>query len=368
MIIEGPVDYSSLLKSNEDSDGASVFEYDNDYKLVKEYSLYSDLGELRETKGADGITTSYEYSSNGSYLTAMAVNAPYTHIEDYDGENEPDRIGDYFITTYAYYPLVGKIRETDANGRAVYYVYDQMGRLIATMDNEENIREIYEHNIKNQVVGRLFSALDYSISGRDYYFLKTEPEAYLPDITANDNCNSISFIIRNYNPAFEYKINHGDNSEEIVTSANVEHTYADGGNYTVTMRQMKNGNVVNSDEKAVSITRYPINAEFTYTARIGGSDMQISGINSGDIFEALTIDLNLTKGSGKYDVNWDIESTKGIISDRNEAIDCSGTSTFGVGIEDDYSLTCTISDGVQTVTHTWTFTIEYEPGSGGGGL
>ena len=367
MIMEGPVDYASLIKSDIDSDGASVFEYDSDYELVKEYSLYSDLGELRETKGADGITTSYEYSANGSYLTAMAVNAPYTHIEDYNGTDEPDRTGDHFVTTYAYYPLVGKTRETDANARSVYYVYDKMGRLVATMDHEENIREIYERNVKNQEVHRWFSTLTNSF-GTHTHFLKTEPEAYLPAITVNNNCNSISFNIINYNPAFEYKMNYGHpgaDSEEIVTSANVEHTYPDGGNYTVTMHEMKNGHVVNSDEKAVSITRYPIDADFTYTARIGGVNTQISGINQGDIFEALTIGLNLTKGSGKYDVNWDIESTGGVISDRNDTINCTGTSTFVINMEGDYTLTCTITDGVNTpLTYSWTFTIDF----GGGGL
>ena len=363
MIIEGPVDYASVTKSGL----SSVFEYDSDYELVKEYSLYSDLGELRQTKGADGITTSYEYSANGSYLTAMAVNAPYTHIEDYNGTDEPDRTGDYFVTTYAYYPLVGKTRETDANARSVYYVYDKMGRLVATMDHEENIREIYERNVKNQEVHRWFSTLTDRF-GTHTHFLRTEPEAYLPDITVHNNCNSISFNIINYNPAFEYKMNYGHpgpDSEEIVTSANVEHTYPDGGNYMITMHEMKNGHVVNSDEKAVSITRYPIQADFTYTEGVGGSGTQLPGITPGASYKALTIDLNLTKGSGKYDVNWDIESTKGIISDRNDVIDCSGTSTFVVGIEDDYSLTCTISDGVQTVIHTWTFTIDFSAGGGG---
>jgi len=49
-------------------------------------------------------------------------------------------------TTYA--PLIGKTSECDASGRVVYYLYDDLGRLIKVSDDQRNVIRTYEYNYK----------------------------------------------------------------------------------------------------------------------------------------------------------------------------------------------------------------------------
>ncbi len=53
------------------------------------------------------------------------------------------------IKTYTYSPGVGVISESDHNGNTVYWEYDNFGRITRILDNDRQVLESYEYNIKN---------------------------------------------------------------------------------------------------------------------------------------------------------------------------------------------------------------------------
>ncbi len=53
------------------------------------------------------------------------------------------------MSTTLYDPARGKIMECDINNRIVYYQYDGLGRLVATLDDHKNIIKTYEYHFKN---------------------------------------------------------------------------------------------------------------------------------------------------------------------------------------------------------------------------
>lgn len=52
------------------------------------------------------------------------------------------------MTTYTYFPGIGKTSETDTNGMTTYYEYDRFGRLIRISDNNRNPLKAYSYQIK----------------------------------------------------------------------------------------------------------------------------------------------------------------------------------------------------------------------------
>jgi YD repeat protein len=57
---------------------------------------------------------------------------------------------DAFMTTYTWLPGVGKTIETDANGKSIYYEYDEFGRQVRILDNDKNPVKSYEYHMGNQ--------------------------------------------------------------------------------------------------------------------------------------------------------------------------------------------------------------------------
>lgn len=52
-----------------------------------------------------------------------------------------------FITTADYVPGIGKISESDQNGKTSYYHYDEFGRLVRLLDDEGNVLNEYDYYI-----------------------------------------------------------------------------------------------------------------------------------------------------------------------------------------------------------------------------
>ncbi|MEL6652136.1 MAG: RHS repeat domain-containing protein, partial [Bacteroidota bacterium] len=53
------------------------------------------------------------------------------------------------MTTSCYDELYRMHTQTDANGRSLYYEYDESGRLLLTRDQDGNIIQTYEYHYKN---------------------------------------------------------------------------------------------------------------------------------------------------------------------------------------------------------------------------
>ena len=354
-ILEGPIDSTTLAESRlvPQDPGYAFFTFDNgDYKLVNTYNLYNEKGQLAESKGVDGVITSYKRSRFGNYLIAKGINTPYSVIENYTGSSEPARTGERFITTYAYKPLAGIKRVTDARGMNTYSIYDTDGSLIAVKDHDKNIREYYDFNI---VHGSGERKVDETTDpDGNTYFLDMDPEAGLI-LTYNEYCHSVDVGIMNFNPAFQYQVDYGDGTVEMVNTNNTEHYYPDEHKYTVIVKVMKNGFTIQTVTGNVSnIERKPLQKLFTYTDF--AMDQTYPDISNAT-FVNLQIDLRLSQGNGTYDVTWAVtdQSTGTTETTEDPGVLCHGYSGLTLTTDGTYNITCTIDDGDETgpVSVTW---------------
>jgi hypothetical protein len=53
------------------------------------------------------------------------------------------------MSTYTYIPLVGMASKCDSKNDITYYVYDNVGRLIQVLDQNQNVVKQYQYNYSN---------------------------------------------------------------------------------------------------------------------------------------------------------------------------------------------------------------------------
>lgn len=245
LIMEGPIPETSFTPSYM---GTEFMFHSAKYKTVNDYCTYSDNGELLEVIGADGIKTAFKWTGICNYMLAKAVNGSSSLISDYDGTTEDIRDNDAMITTYGYKILAGPKRVTGPRGRSNYYVYEKEGALVAFISHDMDIREVYASNAINS---ENVNYIDVStVPGESPYFLTESPECYITFKNGIDESTDI--YIDPINPAFEYYINYEDEDpplpgEELweqVTSSPVNHTFTQSESGKVTIRVMREGQVV----------------------------------------------------------------------------------------------------------------------------
>lgn len=125
--IKQPVSPTDYKPAYVNSQGAFVV----DAKMKKVHSFNSfdpATFRLMSQTSQDGITESYQWAHNGSYVSQLAVNPGPTEHK----------------TAYTYNPLVGMTSSTDPNGIVASYGYDPNGKLVrAYRENELQTRYFY---------------------------------------------------------------------------------------------------------------------------------------------------------------------------------------------------------------------------------
>lgn len=130
-----------------------------------EINQYDNKGNILETKGKDGIFTSYIWGYNSQYLTAKVVNAQYVTVSglinqsflDYAvGGSDDDAVRNHltallnipaaYPTIYTYKRLTGITSEMDYRGRKTYYDYNGLNQLIQVRDHENKVLKTFCYN------------------------------------------------------------------------------------------------------------------------------------------------------------------------------------------------------------------------------
>lgn len=138
---------------------------------------YDDMGNVRETKSKNGISTvtiwgyyktqpiavivgpTYAQIQNLSVITA-AINASNQDndnpanepalIQALDNLRKDNALKDYQITTYTYDPLIGVTSATSPLGIREINIYDNANRLLKVTDMSGKILKEFKYNYKNQ--------------------------------------------------------------------------------------------------------------------------------------------------------------------------------------------------------------------------
>lgn len=159
--------------------------YPHEIKFQEALEIKHDVyGNIVETKGLDGIPTSYIWSYDNQYIAAKIVNASHSEVDtalakrgisvstnmfrtlsfigetdEKDLESLRESLPKAQIYTYLYQPLTGAmIKATDPSGKATYYEYDSLSRLSRVYFKEktstggyvERTIESYKYNLTNK--------------------------------------------------------------------------------------------------------------------------------------------------------------------------------------------------------------------------
>lgn len=124
-------------------------------------------GNILDQRLADNVTEAYVWGYKSNYPVAKIVGKSYADAISQSGINVNvvlNESGQYtneqiktelnklrtltgcLVTTYTFNPLVGVTSETSPNGRAIYYEYDDFGRLSIIRDQDNNILKTMKYN------------------------------------------------------------------------------------------------------------------------------------------------------------------------------------------------------------------------------
>lgn len=131
-----------------------------------EFSSYDFWGNPQEIEDASGKSTVYIWGYNGSYPIAKIENATLLDVStalglsgmgsvNFDESDMPalnslrTLLPEALVTTLEYTPGIGVTRVTDTKGDFVTYVYDGMGRLVQTVNAQNEIVSDNIYHFKN---------------------------------------------------------------------------------------------------------------------------------------------------------------------------------------------------------------------------
>lgn len=150
------------------SKDASLGAPSSNYVVQNQYEKFDSRGNFLQLKTADGVTNSYLWGYNSEYPVAEIKNASYEQVKSVLGVTASTinlgtgglsqtqistirtSLPNAILTTYSYYPLIGRASTTDANGITTYYEYDTLNRLKAIKDKDGNVIKAFSYNYKTQ--------------------------------------------------------------------------------------------------------------------------------------------------------------------------------------------------------------------------
>lgn len=134
------------------------------------FTDYDEVGNIRQYTAKDGVVTSFVWGYNKQYPVAKIVGKTYSEAlqsgidlavinNSFTSDaamrqelNKLRSLGSALVTTYTYKPLVGVTSETDANGKTLYYEYDNFNRLSFIRDYAFNILKKFCYKYDGQPV------------------------------------------------------------------------------------------------------------------------------------------------------------------------------------------------------------------------
>ncbi len=151
----------------ESSNGTS---FGNAFVPRLEFTKYDNYGNLTEYVNAAGVPTTIIWGYDGNYPVAEIKNAFYddvsvlidesvlnnpaddaTVISILNGARQHESMKDALFTIMTHKRNIGMSSQTGPNGLTTYYIYDNIGRLLAIKDHEQNVLKAFDYGYKHNV-------------------------------------------------------------------------------------------------------------------------------------------------------------------------------------------------------------------------
>ena len=293
-----------LVKTTNDAQISTYFEYDNDHNITEMYvmdeneeheeynvkkpvarQVYNEDGRLVSTIDASGKKTKYEHNIDGreEAITDRRGNTTvfyYNDRGDVIRTENPDSEKNG-IKTYSYDELGNKLTETDELGRTTTYTYSNYD--LTSVTNALNKKLEYGYDTKSRIIsikeaGAVSSIIDIEYNETDNNVKSTKSKSGLKmDYTYDDKGNATSIT---------------DNIGKIVSF-----TYDDNGNPATMTDAVGNMASFTYDKRGNCITK-------TVTSNENGKTVQVTTNYSYDDLDRLvsTIDGDGVVSTIEYDV------------------------------------------------------------------
>ncbi len=131
---------------------------------------YDSIGNLLEQQKIEDVKEVYLWGYKGQYPVAKITGSDYATVsiiinqtvlsnpattdaamrKELNKLRSATALAKAFIITYTYAPLIGITSETDANGRIIFYQYDNFNRLVLIRDEDYNILKKICYNYNGQ--------------------------------------------------------------------------------------------------------------------------------------------------------------------------------------------------------------------------
>jgi hypothetical protein len=326
------------------------------YEIVFENDIINEKGFPVQFHYKDNIPISRIFSSKGELLVE-GFNITYNTLKNEAENMLRSKYPNARFKTYKYHPNYGLIEEVDERGRSMYYIFDVAGNQVAIKDNEKNIIKAI---VRNSGVWGQYKVDNTTNPNNDTYgdiLLTSLNKELLRNISTTYYVhNPLKGTLFYFDPQLEYTIDYGDGAIVNLTNPNFSHKYNSLGNFNITITCKSNNVILKQESKLITILlAYPLKVDFRY---VYGTSSSI--ISPPSLAESLRIEVSPNFGYGNYTITWNVKCTftdpqsnpSGIFTNTcfaNQTISRSFT------IPGRYSVICTITDGKETITKTWSF-------------
>jgi hypothetical protein len=354
--------FVDLRISTNNSQGNFNLDFDDSYSLASEVTKYSGQGEVLETRGRDGVYTSFLYSAKWDTPVVNAANCRYDNIKNFSPDNINESMirtlnPNAMITTSKYFFPLGVYQSADPRGRISYTIYNTLGEIIGVKDHDKNLRAV---NLKKRV----------KQEGTPSVLISTEPDG---DYTLNvqsvgtyrvlnvdswdpiDMSHPVGFSI-DYTPAYSFSVvyssqNYGTEPEEPITTNSFTHKFKNPDTYSVTVLEKLNGQTIYTfPTKSIAIVRNPMSVSYSELNNVNGYPMK-------------EIIPRMLHGTGEYTITWQVSftSSAGIgptFTTYTQTRSGSGSTADYLAVENGYyEVSVTIEDGSESFQNSWSFTV-----------